>query len=102
MDRHQIFYYQYNHLKTYLSHHDLFLKLSVLNHLLGHDDKSKEYLEKLDDNLFMNLPNVVSKQFCGSYKRFMTKLLEFKENSKSKVSLTKEQRSELCYRLIGE
>jgi hypothetical protein len=25
-----------------------------------------------------------------------------KENSKSKVSLTKEQRSELCYRLIGE
>lgn len=60
--------------------------LSVLNHLLGHDDKSKEYLEKLDDNLFMNLPNVVSKQFCGSYKRFMTKLLEFKENSKSKTS----------------
>jgi len=60
--------------------------LSVLNHLLGNDDSSKEYLEKLDDDLFINLKNVVHNQFCSSYKRFMIKLIEFKENNKSKNS----------------
>lgn len=63
-----------------------FANLSVLNHLLGNDDASKEYIEKLDDRLFMNLQNVVHKQFCSSYKRFMTKLIEFKEENKHTAS----------------
>lgn len=60
--------------------------LSVLNHLMGNDDASKKHIEDLDDGLFINLENVVHKQFCSSYKRFMTKLVEFKESNKSKTS----------------
>lgn len=56
--------------------------LAVLNHLLGNDDLSSQYIEKLDDQSIGALNNPAQRQFCKSYKRFMKKLHSFNQSTK--------------------